>query len=315
MIEFSLHGSGRGVDPARLANQAVEAENAGFDAFYVPDHPGVTPAPTPWLSAAATVTRTIALGANVTNAGVREPSHIAVDVATLDLLSGGRAILGIGAGHTPAEWRAIGATRPSPTDRVARLIESADVIVRLLRGETVTHHSQHLRVDDATLTFPVPVQRRIPLLIGGGNRQLLDYAARNADIVGLAGLGRTLEDGHSHEVRWRPADTDRLTDIVHAAAGSRNVKPRVEALVQDVTVTDDRERAAAELVKEVPGLTVQDALECPYLLYGTESEITDQLLSHRRRWGIDRFAIRYSALEAITPVVAMIKSRRSNGAD
>ena len=82
------------------------------------------------------------------------------------------------------------------------------MVARLLRGEVVTHHGEHLDLDDAVLSAPRPVQPAIPLLIGGNGARLLRLAGRCADVVSLTGTGRTLADGHRHEVDWTAAAID-----------------------------------------------------------------------------------------------------------
>jgi alkanesulfonate monooxygenase SsuD/methylene tetrahydromethanopterin reductase-like flavin-dependent oxidoreductase (luciferase family) len=127
---------------------ARRAEAAGFDTLYTADHPGSCASPYVALAAAA-VTSAIKLGAYVGNAGVREPILLASDVATLDVVSGGRSVLGLGAGHTPAEWAAVGRTRPDVTARIDRCIAVADATRRLLAGEEVTVDRPELTVTAA----------------------------------------------------------------------------------------------------------------------------------------------------------------------
>jgi alkanesulfonate monooxygenase SsuD/methylene tetrahydromethanopterin reductase-like flavin-dependent oxidoreductase (luciferase family) len=100
---------------------ARKVEALGFDALYVADHPGVTASPFASLASAASVTSTLKLGTYVCNAGVRDPVTLASDAATVDVLSNGRLILGLGAGHTPAEWTMNGSDCPSARARVGRL--------------------------------------------------------------------------------------------------------------------------------------------------------------------------------------------------
>ncbi|WP_418607684.1 LLM class flavin-dependent oxidoreductase [Georgenia sp. SUBG003] len=88
-------------DAASWLDLAREVEARGFDALTTADHPGSIASPFVALAAAGAVTSRIGLGSYVTNGGVREPQHVAADVATLDVVSGGRARLGLGAGHTP----------------------------------------------------------------------------------------------------------------------------------------------------------------------------------------------------------------------
>ena len=116
---------------------------------------------------------------------------LACQIATLDVLSAGRAVLGVGAGHTPAEWTMRGLPHPSPAERVDRMIELTDTTRRLLRGEEVTFTGAHITLQCARLEAPRPRQEPVPLLVGGNGRRVLRYAAEHADVVGLSGLGRT----------------------------------------------------------------------------------------------------------------------------
>src|SRR4051794_30972698 len=169
---------------AEWLDTARRAEAAGFDALLTPDHPGSCTSPFVALAAAAGVTRTIKLGSYVSNAGIREPILLAADVATLDVVSDGRAVLGIGAGHTPAEWAAIGKTRPDTRGRGDRRIAAAEATRRLLDGEEVTVDSEQLVMAAAKLNQPRPVQSHVPVLFGGGNPRLLRWATENADLIG-----------------------------------------------------------------------------------------------------------------------------------
>jgi probable F420-dependent oxidoreductase len=273
---------------------ARRAEAAGFDTLLVPDHPGACVAPFVALAAAAAVTSTIRLGSYVANAGVREPLLLAADAATLDVVSGGWALLGVGAGHTPAEWAAVGLERPGVAGRVERCIAVLEATIALLAGEEVTVDRPHLRMTAAQLEAPRPVQERIPVLFGGGNTTLLRWAGAHADIVGLSGLGRTLPDGHRHEIRWRAADIEAQTDVVRGKT--------IEALVQHLDITDDAEKAIAERFPDT-GLPMADLLAAPYLLVGTEDEIVAKVRECERRWGITRFAVRKPALEVLGPLL------------
>ncbi len=268
--------------------------------LYCPDHPGTTLSPVPALAAAAAVTSRVRLGALVMNAGVREPFDVAADAASLDVISGGRAVLGLGAGHTPAEWEYYGRTRPGPAERVDRLIEVADAARRLLDGSTVTVRGKHVALDDAVLECPRPVQSRVPLLVGGNNSRLLRYAGQHADIVGLSGLGKTRADGHSHEVRWTPAEIERHLDAVRDGVED-GPGPQLEALVQYVEITDDAERAAAALLDrfDVDSMTPAELLDAPFALIGTVTEIADHVRAQERRRGIGGYAVRADSIDAL----------------
>lgn len=284
---------------------ARRCEQVGCRALLVSDHPGTGPSPFVALAAAAGVTADLRLGSYVVNAGIRDPLLIASDVATLDVVSDGRAELGIGAGHTPAEWEMTGSSRPAPSERVQRLITMAGSIRQLLHGEAVAAADLGV-LRDVRLAGPRPVQQSVPLLVGGGNRQLLRWAGAHADTVGLSGLGRTLADGHGHTVRWSPGQVDDQVGLVHQGAQDAGVRvPELEALVQQVTITDDGEEAAAALAERV-NTPAEDLLAAPYAWIGTVPEIADQIHAAYQTWGISRWVVRSSALDDAANIIAAV---------
>ncbi|GGL97336.1 MULTISPECIES: LLM class flavin-dependent oxidoreductase [Micromonospora] len=300
MVTFSLQV--RPDNAEELLTSARRAEAAGFDTLHCADHPGAIAAPFVALAAAAAVTSTIGLGPYVANTGIREPMPLAVDVASLDLISGGRARLGLGAGHNPAEWHALGRERPDVAGRVRRFTAVTRAVRELLDGAEVTVDTPELTVRAARLTAPRPVQERIPLTVGTSNSRLLRWAGRHADVVGLSGAGRTRPDGYQHDVRWREADIEAQLALVAEGAAGRSVPPAMEALVQLCAVTDDAEAATADFARDT-GLTVDELLACPYVLIGTEDEILSAVRRHERRWGITRFVVRADALDQLTPLL------------
>ncbi|KOX06882.1 F420-dependent oxidoreductase [Micromonospora sp. NRRL B-16802] len=300
VITFSVQASPS--DAASWCELARRAESAGYDALLVGDHPGGVPAPFVALAAAASVTSTLGLGSYVSNAGVREPVLLATDVATLDLVSDGRARLGIGAGHTPSEWRAVGRERPDVAGRVRRCIAVTEAVRALLAGDEVTVDSADLVMRAARLDRPDPVESRIPLTVGTANTELLRWAGAHADVVGLTGFGRTLADGHNHEVRWRAAQLDAQLAAVAAGAAGRDYPPVLEALVQHVAVGDGAQAAAEQIAGET-GLTVDELLATPFVLIGSPDEIVAAVAAHRRRWGVTRYVVRADALDPLTPLL------------
>jgi probable F420-dependent oxidoreductase len=287
---------------------AKKVEALGFDALYVADHLGLTPSPFSALTAAATATSTLRLGTYVINSGIRDPLSLASDAATLDAVSGGRLILGLGAGHTPAEWTMTANPYPSPAQRVERLAEMVGVVTALLRGDVVTHHGPYLNLHDAFLLAPRPVQAKVPLLIGGNGTQLLRDAARTADIVSLTGLGRTLEDGHRHTADWSPTAIDARVAIVRASAPQPE-HVVLDALVQHVEITDHRIEAAEWHARMASGLTASDVIGAPYALIGTLDQIIEELTSHRERWGFTSYVVRADALELVAPLIEQMRSQ------
>ena len=285
---------------------ARKVESLGFDALYVADHPGVTASPFAALASAAAVTSTLKLGTYVCNAGVRDPVALAGDAATVDVLSNGRFILGVGAGHTPVEWTMHRRDYPSAQARVARLEEMVDVVTRLLAGEVVTFDGEYVATDEAFLLAPRPVQSTIPLLIGGNGTQLLRLAASHADIVGLTGLGRTLEDGHHHTADWSVGSIDNRVGLVRECIRDRDAV--LDALVQHVEITDDRASAAERVARAVRGLTRADVLAAPYALIGTVDQLVDELQEHRVRWGFTSYVIRADAVDSVASILDRLRA-------
>ncbi|HSM58591.1 MAG TPA: TIGR03619 family F420-dependent LLM class oxidoreductase [Candidatus Sulfomarinibacteraceae bacterium] len=173
---------GEYADPRLVVRLARAAEGAGWEALFVWDHLGFAwgaPSGDPWviLAAVAQATERLKVGTGVTPLPRRRPQVLANTVATLDLLSGGRAILGVGLGGVPREFAAFG-EQDDARERAAMLDEGLDLLNRLWSGETVSHQGRYYTVDGVALA-PLPLQRpRAPLWVGGDSRPALRRAAR-----------------------------------------------------------------------------------------------------------------------------------------
>lgn len=296
-----------------LIADAQAAEASGFDVVSVADHIGPGLSPMPALAAIATQTSSIRLGTFVINAEFRNPVQLAWEAATLDQLSAGRFELGVGAGHTPAEFAALGIDKVPAKVRKIRLAESVEIMRRLFDGQTVTHRSEFFDLDRASLD--VPVQDHLPILVGGNGDALLDHAGRHADIVGLQGLGRTLEDGHRHTVNWSAGHLDQQVATVAGAsrASGRDGGPELNALVQILEVSDGSDEGASQLedaragvLERVEGLTLEQLDYIPYALIGTVDEVASKIEMCRERWGISYIVVRDRA--AFAPVIDRLRS-------
>ena len=175
------------------------AEEEGFDAFFRSDHylkmgdgdgrPGPTDS---WITLAglARETSSIRLGTLVTSATFRLPGPLAISVAEVDAMSGGRVELGLGAGWFDAEHRAYGIPFPSTKERFDRLEEQLEIVTGLWAtpvGETFDHHGAYYQLE-ASPALPKPVQRpRPPVIVGGhGPTRTPRLAARFADEFNIA---------------------------------------------------------------------------------------------------------------------------------
>ena len=279
-----------------LRSQARAAEEAGFDLMHSWDHVVDGWSPLTPLMAVADSTTTLRICPLVLNNDFHHP-------VSLDHLSGGRLEVGIGAGHSFTEYEAIGQHFDPPSVRKARLAESVEILRRLLDGEAVTYDGEHYSLD--TVRTLRSRQDHVPLLVGVNGKQALAHAARHADIIGLTMLGRTLEDGQRHEVRWEQERLDATVNYISEQAGERWEQVELNVLVQAVVVTDERREAAQQVVSRVPGLSVHDALSTPFLAIGTHDEIADHLVACRNRWGISYFSVR--DIDGFAPVIQRLQ--------
>lgn len=188
-------------DPRTVLAVGREAEAAGWEALLLWDHLGFVwgpPAADPWVTLAAVAARTssLLLGTNVTPVPRRRPHVLAHQVATLDVLSGGRVIFGAGIGGIVSEFEAFGEDGDARA-RAERLDEGLDVLRGLWSGERVEHRGPHFTVDGVQLA-PRPVQRQLPIWIGGNSVRALRRAARfdgwAADTTNPEGMTRSPDD-------------------------------------------------------------------------------------------------------------------------
>ena len=178
---ISLPNFGEEVDARSMASLAHDAEEAGWDGFFLWDHllafsPGQVPVVDPWiaLSAVALSTKSIRFGPMVTPLPRRRPVKVARETASLDHLSGGRLILGVGIGTMPYEWDYLGEEQDLQV-RGAMLDEGLEVLTGLWTGEPFGHRGEHYRIgavppeqDWRAMFYPPPLQRpRIPIWVAG----------------------------------------------------------------------------------------------------------------------------------------------------
>ena len=159
-------------DPNLLVDLGVRAEAAGWDGVFLWDHVHGSrsmPVPTadPWVVLGALAVRTsrMTIGTAITPVARRQPRDLARQTVTVDHLSGGRLVLGVGLGEPPEEFTAYGQSA-APRILAERLDEGLDVLAGLWSGEPFEHHGTHFTVEDAQY-LPRPVQRpRVPVWVG-----------------------------------------------------------------------------------------------------------------------------------------------------
>jgi F420-dependent oxidoreductase-like protein len=184
----------------RSTEVAKQAERLGFESIWLFDHFHTIPNPTDEitfesftsLSALAALTSRVRLGHIVICTGFRNPALTAKMISTMDSISGGRMELGIGAGWKRDEWLAYGYGFPDTIERLARLADDLEVIVRMLAGDRHQHakfEGKYSQVRDAR-NVPKPIQQpRVPIMVGGnGPNVTWRLAAKHADDLNLDGM-------------------------------------------------------------------------------------------------------------------------------
>ena len=293
-----------GGDEWRALSCRVEA--VGCSNFLVSDHFGAQLAMIPALAAAADATDHVRVGAHVACNDYRHPVTYAKELATLDLLSGGRTDWGIGAGWLAAEYEKAGLTFDPAPVRVSRCIEAVAVMKGLFADDPFTFSGDHYRVNDLD-GMPKPIQRpHPPLLIGAAGRRMLSFAAREADVIGVAPSisARRVGDAPARQTVEQAVD-EQLTWI-RAAAGTRVDALELNMVAFPAVVTNTP-TATAENVAPHIGLTPDEVMRSPHVWIGSVDTICERLEHHRERWGVSYWAIPAGALPAMTPVIERLR--------
>ncbi|HEY1920843.1 MAG TPA: LLM class flavin-dependent oxidoreductase [Streptosporangiaceae bacterium] len=171
---------------AELTAFARKAEAVGCAAFVLPDHLVEQYAVIPVLSMVAAATERLRVGGFVINVSLRHPAVLAQDLATLDVLSGGRVEIALGAGWNKPEYDAIGLPFDPVGVRIQRLTEAVAILKGCFADGPFSFAGEHYTITDYD-GVPKPVQRpHPPIFLGGGGKRLLTLAGREAQIVGLA---------------------------------------------------------------------------------------------------------------------------------
>jgi len=280
-----------GIEPANqwqvMASTARAMESAGYDSIWVYDHFHTFPIPTQeatheaWalMAALAVATDTVRLGQMCTCNGYRSPSYLAKVAATIDVISGGRLEMGIGAGWYEHEYLGYGYPFPKPSVRIGQLEEAVQIMERMWTEEEVFFDGKHYRLQGA-ICSPKPLQDpHVPLWIAGGGEQLtLRVAARHAaytnyaaDLDGFVHKSEVL-DAHCREIGRDPAEIVRSTNFNVVIAETES---GVEGILAEHTTMLSRFMSADEAEKRVDGLYRQAESTV-----GTPPQIVDKL----RRW-------------------------------
>ena len=289
-----------------LGERARAAEAMGVTTFVLPDHLVPQLAPIPYLATVAALTERLRISAFVHNNDIRHPAVLAQELATLDVLSGGRLDVAIGAGWNEPEYRAIGLPFDPITVRQARLAEAITVLKGCFGEDAFSFAGEHYTITDYD-AYPKPVQRpHPPFLIGGGGRRTLELAAREANIVGLAPRILSGQRPDPLSITW--AATEEKIGWVREAAGARfdSLEFNVYPSQWPIVVTDDLRGEARKVIdrmKERTGveLTEQDIIDSPHIFIGSIDRFVEKFTELRERLGVNSFLV--GSLDELGPVV------------
>jgi F420-dependent oxidoreductase-like protein len=267
-----------GVEPAGLLAKLTEiartAEGAGFDSLYVMDHlhqiQGVGPeedwmleGPTT-LAALAASTSTANLGLMVGGVTYRNPALMAKITTTIDVLSGGRAILGIGAAWFEGEHLAYGFDFPPLGERFEHLEDALNIFRAMFTQERATYQGKHHHIEQA-YNNPKPIRGDIPILIGGsGERKTLRMVAQYADASNVFG---------------DPAHIRHLIGVLegHCADLGRDPAEITKTKLATLVIADTHEAAAKKVEPFRKGMGDRfDAI----VLFGDRDSVGEQIVAH-----------------------------------
>ena len=292
-----------------ISAQAKEAEASGFDTVLVMDHfyqlPMLGTPEQPMiecyalLSALARETKTVRLSALVTGNTYRNPAVLAKTVTALDIVSGGRAQLGIGAGWFELEHTAYGIDFGTFTDRFEKLEEALQIIIPMLHGQRVTFTGKHYQVVDA-FNSPAPLSR-IPVMIGGGGeRKTLRIVAQYADESNLIADRNDI-----------PRKLDALAE--HCEALGRDRSQVTVSWQRSTCIAPTMEQAQAELAAFFAGQGVNlDSLDANQRAAATarfivgDPDTVGERLTADLAMGVDGFTLNAPANGHIASRVALL---------
>ena len=287
------------------AEVARKTEDLGYSSLFLPDHFGDQLAPLPAMMAAADATTDLRVGALVFDNDYKHPVVLAKEIATVDLLSGGRVELGIGAGWMNTDYAQSGIQHDSAAVRVDRMEEGISVMKALFADGSAHFAGDHYTISGLD-GLPKPVQKpHPPFLIGGGGKRVLSIAAREADIVGINPALRSGAVDASSASDATAEATDRKSGWIRAAAGDRYDDLEINCLVFAVIVTDDP-AGSAEMMGSLFGVSADEVLDVPHVMIGSVDSIRDQLIARRERWDMSYFVVQADAMEAAAPIVARL---------
>ena len=304
-MEFGIQINGK--DFKELRDLAQAADQLGYDALLLPDHivyeqmgGAYDPHTLSWdqmiaLALVFEATKKIRAGHLVLCNLFRHPVMTAQSLVTLDHLSGGRLIAGLGSGWTETEFKMTGIPFPPIAARLRRLDEALAVIRSLWTQEQTTFDGEFYKLKDAIL-WPKPVQKpHPPILVGGAGRGLLRIAGKHATTINIiAEVGSVGHISMENVAKTTDAAFQEKIKFVRGEAARNGRKPesiQISTMVAIVMLTGSAKEteSMAGMVAQGMGLKAEQMLSSPMALIGTPEQCARELGRRVREWGVSQF--------------------------
>ena len=299
-------------DYSQARQAALRAEADGFysvslnDHFFTPFGPPSTPQLECFttLTAIAAETKKVRIGPSVAAASFRSPPLLAKIASTLDHVSNGRLVLGLGAGWKREEYDAHGYPYPSNAERVEQLGEALEILKAMWTQDEPSYKGRHFAIDKA-YNYPRPLQKpHPPIMLGGSGSKLLKLAGKYADIINLIPPifnGKDFVNDPAAALKFDRADLARRIEMLHKFARDAGRDPAEIEIGSLVLVSmsrnpaDEAMRATAESV----GFTDMDqARIAPVLLTGTPEQVRNEINSRMKDFSMSYHIIVPSSEES-----------------
>jgi probable F420-dependent oxidoreductase len=283
--------------PARWAEEMREVEALGYSCVYFPDHFGPQWDPLTGAMAVAAVTERLRVGTLVCDVDYRHPVVLAKSAATIQLASGGRLELGVGAGWMQSDYDQAGIDYASHGVRIERLEEALRIMKGMWTDAETSFAGKHYQITKIAKAIDPP-QAAPQLLVGGGRPKILGVAGRYADIVGI---NPSLHEGKVTADTARDLTPERVqqkVDWVHAAAdaaGRNFADLELSTLTFVVGISDDP-KPLRDMIAQNTGMALDDIADCPLFLTGSAEQIMDTLQRRREKTGISHVVIQHRDL-------------------
>lgn len=268
-------------------------EELGYSTLLVPDHLRLDMDPLVAMMCAADHS-SLRVGSYVFCNDLRNPVMLVRAMTTLDVLSGGRVLFGLGCGYDPDDYSGTGIPFDEAGIRVSRFQEALDLIKLYFEKDEVSFSGKFYQVAGLKPN-PMPVQKpHFPILVGASGKRMLQIAARQADIITIGGSG--------------PETTPQKIAWIREAAGEQRFREIELGCPVFVVAVTDKPEYAVRYIAERMNIKQEEVLRRHSILIGTHQEIAKALIDRRERYGISSIEILETHMEAFAPVMKLLAS-------